>query len=128
MKVLLSKATAKLRNGHDTPTRTRIWIAIDAIPNGDIKVMPGHDDFFRLKGGKYRVFDANVNHDGRDVVAVHDIGARGETSFLFHEGIGSRLFCQMDRAVEEDQTMQWCLQWYPYVSYCRLIRLKKQVK
>jgi mRNA-degrading endonuclease RelE of RelBE toxin-antitoxin system len=74
----LSKATAKTRSGHDTPTRTRIWIAIEAIPNGDIKVMQGHDDLFRLKGGKYRVFVANVKRDGKDVVAVNDIGARGD--------------------------------------------------
>ena len=78
MKSVLSKVAGKALHGFDAPTRMRIRIAIEAIPNGDIKMLQGQDGLFRLRVGKYRVLFTYMKRDETDVVAILDIGSRGD--------------------------------------------------
>lgn len=76
-KIVIKKKAKKFIDKLPQNERLRIVKAIELLPNGeDLKKLKGHNDFFRLRVGDYRII-YTVNH-GELVVIVIDVGNRGE--------------------------------------------------
>lgn len=78
MDILYSKSSLKFLKATDKPMRAKILSAIDGLtkvpPVGDIKVLQGRDDEYRLRCGKYRIlYTYNDN-----TLIINDIGSRGD--------------------------------------------------
>jgi len=73
--ITYSKQAAKIIDGMDVPTKQRIKLGVEGIPNGDIKPLEGYSDgTYRLRIGKFRIVFVI---DG-DTVVVRKIGSRGD--------------------------------------------------
>lgn len=72
-KIIYSKQALKFLRKLDKPSRVRILLAIEKLPQGDIKKLVNKAGF-RLRVGDYRViFDKDGN-----IIEVLEIGNRGE--------------------------------------------------
>ncbi|MDD4295893.1 MAG: type II toxin-antitoxin system RelE/ParE family toxin [Ruminiclostridium sp.] len=78
IKVTYSKTAAKTILKYDKPTRERIYIALNNLPNGDVKRLQGHDNppYFRLRIGDIRALF--IKDDIRMEIFVFDINSRGD--------------------------------------------------
>lgn len=77
IKVTYSKTVAKTILKYDKPTRERIYIALNNLPNGDVKRLQGNGNppYFRLRIGDIRALF--IKDDIRMEIFVFDINSRG---------------------------------------------------
>ena len=75
MQITFSKAAVKAINSMDKATKQRIKIAIEKIPDGDIKPLKGCSGTFRLRVGGWRIL---FSFQRDDIVLIEKIGPRGD--------------------------------------------------
>jgi len=76
MKVLYGKDAAKVINRLDAPTKRRIKVAIERLPDGDIKQIKGQDIItYRLRVGGWRVL---YSFENDSTIFVEKVAPRGE--------------------------------------------------
>ena len=73
MRIAYSKSASKSMMRLDTKLATRISLAIDMLPSGDVKVMTGHNSRYRLRVGTYRILYSII--DG--TIVIDEILPRG---------------------------------------------------
>lgn len=78
MEISYKKSALKFLKNTDKNTRDKILIGIKGLtkipPEGDIKLLQGRDNEFRLRVGKYRIiFECQDN-----MLVIIDIGSRGD--------------------------------------------------
>ncbi len=78
MQITYKKSASKFLKSTDKVTATKILYAINGLtkvpPEGDIKVLQGRIDEYRLRVGKYRVIYGYENNN----IVILDIGSRGD--------------------------------------------------
>lgn len=75
MEIRYSRAAVKVINGMDRPTKQRIRVAIEKLPEGDIKALKGSKGSYRLRVGDWRILFSYPEHD---IILIEKIGPRGE--------------------------------------------------
>ena len=75
MNIQYSKRSVKAINGMDKPTKQRIKVAIELIPNGDIKPLKGSDGSFRLRIGDWRII---FSYPTKETILIEKVAPRGE--------------------------------------------------
>ena len=75
MEIQFSKAAAKYIHNQDRPTKQRIKLAIDRLPDGDVKPLKGSDGSYRLRVGDLRIL---FSYPARGIILVEKIGSRGD--------------------------------------------------
>ncbi|OON96032.1 MAG: plasmid stabilization protein [Epulopiscium sp. Nele67-Bin005] len=83
MQVTYSKTASKYVSSLDKPTKLRIRQGIEGLtfepPKGDIKLLQGKDNIYRLRIGKYRILYYYIELvDGNIGLNITHIGSRGE--------------------------------------------------
>jgi mRNA interferase RelE/StbE len=73
-----SKTAAKIINSLDRPTKQRIKAGIEGLPDGDIKLLQGFNNIYRLRIGKYRVLYEYRNIGSKQLLYIKDVGPRGD--------------------------------------------------
>ena len=75
--VILKKKAKKFLDSLSLNNKKRIISAIEKLPEiGDVKKLSGHDEYFRLRVGDYRIIYTIDN--GKYIILVINIGNRGE--------------------------------------------------
>ncbi len=74
--ILIEKRAQKFIKKLPKQDKLRLLKAIMGLPKGDIKLMQGHDEYFRLRVGDYRVIYTLDN--GNLIICVIDAGNRGD--------------------------------------------------
>ncbi len=75
--IFISKRAKKFIDKLPKNEKSRVVSAIEKLPSGeDIKKLKGHDDFFRLRVGNYRIVYTVDN--GKLIVHVVDADNRGD--------------------------------------------------
>ena len=74
--IVIEKRAQKFIHKLSKPDKERLLKAILNLPDGDIKHMQGHDNYYRLRVGNYRVIYTINNGDL--IICVVDAGNRGE--------------------------------------------------
>ena len=75
MEIRYSKAAVKAINAMDRPTKQRIKVAIEKIPDGDIKPLQGSKGSYRLRVGGWRIL---FSYPDDGIVLIEKIGPRGQ--------------------------------------------------
>lgn len=75
MHIEYAKQAVKAINGMDRSTKQRIKIAIESLPNGDVKPLKGIRGSFRLRVGTWRIL---FSYLGNDTILIERIAPRGE--------------------------------------------------
>ena len=75
MIIQYSKRSVKAINRMDKPTKQRIKIAVEAIPNGDIKPLKGSNGSYRLRVGDWRII---FSYPQDNTILIEKIAPRGE--------------------------------------------------
>lgn len=75
MNIIYSRASVKVINGMDRPTKQRIRAAVEKLPEGDIKPLRGSKGSFRLRVGDWRIVFTYPEHD---MVLIEKIDPQGE--------------------------------------------------
>ena len=82
MEIRYSKQALKTLVKLDKSTQTRIREGIDGLtqkpPVGDIKVMQGMENSYRLRIGKYRIIYYYTSAGQCEILFIDKIGSRGE--------------------------------------------------
>lgn len=78
MEILYKKSAVKFLKSTDKGIRNQILSDIQGLikipPEGDIKILQGRADEYRLKSGKYRIL---YRYEDNELVIL-DIGSRGD--------------------------------------------------
>lgn len=74
--IIIEKRAQKFIHKLSKPDKERLLKAIYNLPNGDIKHMQGHDNYYRLRTGDYRIIYTIDNNEL--IICVVDAGSRGE--------------------------------------------------
>ncbi len=74
--IIIKKKAKKFIDKLSANERRRIVLAIEQLPEGDIKRLKGHNGLLRLRIGGYRIIYSVDN--GKLVVYVIDIDNRGD--------------------------------------------------
>ncbi len=74
--IFIEKRAQKFIKKLPKQEKSRLLKAIYELPKGDIKPMQGHDEYFRLRIGVYRVI-YTLNNDSL-IICVIDAGNRGD--------------------------------------------------
>lgn len=74
--IFIEKKAQKFIKKLPKQDKVRLLKAISELPKGDIKPMQGHDEYFRLRVGDYRVIYTLDN--GNLIICVIDVGNRGD--------------------------------------------------
>lgn len=78
MEISYKKTALKFLQRKDKNTRDNIILGIKGLtktpPEGDIKVLQGRNNEFRLRVGKYRIIYEYQNN----MLVIKDIGSRGD--------------------------------------------------
>lgn len=79
---IAAKAQKKI-NSYDRPTRESIRAGVDGLmktpPEGDIIPMQGYSDGrLRLRVGKYRIIHNYILKNGKKILYIIAVGARGD--------------------------------------------------
>lgn len=75
MNIDYSKQALKAISGMDRPTKQRIKVAIESLPNGDVKPLKGSKMSYRLRVGNWRVLFSCPDND---TILIEKIAPRGE--------------------------------------------------
>ena len=75
MEIQYAKAAVKAIGEMDKPTKQRIKLAIEKIPEGDIKPLRGSVGSYRLRVGDRRILFSYPEHD---IILIEKIGPRGD--------------------------------------------------
>ncbi len=75
MKLIYAKAAVKTIAQLDAKAKQRIKKAIEAIPEGDIKPLKGHDSLYRLRVGDRRIVFSYIDED---TVLIEKVAPRGD--------------------------------------------------
>ena len=75
MEIRYSKAAIKVLNSMDRPARERVYNAIYKLPAGDVKVLQGIQDSFRLRVGDWRILFSWLEEN---IIYIDKIGPRGD--------------------------------------------------
>lgn len=75
MQITYSRASVKVINSMDRSTKQRIKVALEKLPDGDVKPLKGSPGTFRLRVGDWRILFSNLEPD---VILVEKIGPRGQ--------------------------------------------------
>lgn len=75
MEIRYAKAAVKAISEMDRPTKQRIKLAIEKIPEGDIKPLRGSVGSYRLRVGDRRILFSYPEHD---IILIEKIGPRGD--------------------------------------------------
>lgn len=82
MKILYSKTSLKFLAKIEKKQRERIKAAIEALtltpPQGDIKLLQGYAETYRLRVGSYRIIYKTTVENNIDILYIIDIGNRGD--------------------------------------------------
>ena len=88
MDIQYSKKAVKVINRLDKPTKSRIKEAIEGIPKGDIKVLQGSENSYRLRVGDWRILFSYFETERKDettgviitekAILIEKIAPRGE--------------------------------------------------
>ena len=88
MDIQYSKKAVKVINRLDKPTKSRIKEAIEGIPKGDIKVLQGSENSYRLRVGDWRIIFSYFETERKDettgeiitekAILIEKIAPRGE--------------------------------------------------
>ena len=74
MRIEYEKEAAKHIQAQDKPTRQRLKIAIEKLPDGDVKKLQGYKNDYRLRVGDLRVL---YSMNG-DIITIKDVLPRGQ--------------------------------------------------
>lgn len=74
--IFIEKKAQKFIKRLSKQNKERLLKAIYELPKGDIKPIQGHDEYFRLRVGDYRIIYTLDN--GKLVICVVDAGNRGD--------------------------------------------------
>lgn len=74
MKIIYSKQASKYIKKLDKPTKLRIKLGIENIPNGDIKSLKGRPPFQRLRIGDFRIIFTKAG----EILSIEKIKSRGD--------------------------------------------------
>lgn len=75
MQAEYSKQAVKTIARMDANTKSRVRTGIESIPAGDIKVLKGTADSYRLRVGDWRIIFSYID---KDTLLVEKIAPRGE--------------------------------------------------
>lgn len=75
MRIEYAKQAVKAINGMDKSTKQRIRIAIEDLPNGDVKPLKGIRGSFRLRVGTWRIL---FSYPDNDTILIERIASRGK--------------------------------------------------
>lgn len=75
MKVEYSKQSVKAINAMDRKTKQRIKIAVESLPDGDIKPLKGSRGSYRLRVGNLRII---FSYPAKDTALIEKIAPRGK--------------------------------------------------
>lgn len=75
-KISIKKKALKFINKQDKVQQIRIYKAIYELPNGDIKILKGYSNIYRLRVGTYRIIFEWIKDE--IVINVTDADNRGE--------------------------------------------------
>ncbi len=74
--VRIKKKAEKFIQKQPRSQRDRLYAAIYNLPNGDVKLLQGWTDVYRLRVGDYRII--YEKHDDIMLILVVDAGSRGD--------------------------------------------------
>ncbi len=74
--IVIEKRAQKFIHKLPKSDKERLLKAIYYLPDGDIKHMQGHNNYYRLRVGDYRVI-YTIDND-KLIICVADIGNRGD--------------------------------------------------
>lgn len=74
IRIAYEKEAAKHIQEQDKPTRQRLKIAIEKLPDGDVKRLQGYKNDYRLRVGNLRV----IYSVDDDIIIVKDVLPRGQ--------------------------------------------------
>ena len=74
IRIEYEKEAAKHIQAQDRPTRQRLKVAIEKLPDGDVKRLQGYKNDYRLRVGDLRVIYAVDD----DIIIVKDVLPRGQ--------------------------------------------------
>lgn len=74
--IFIEKRAQKFIQKLPKQDKERLLKAVYSLPDGDIKHMQGHSDYYRLRVGDYRVIYTIENN--RLIICVVDAGSRGD--------------------------------------------------
>jgi len=80
LKVEFSKKAVKVIERLDVPTKHRIRDAINALPEGDTKLLSGQVETYRLRVGGWRIL---FSYPDNDTILIEKIAPRGQ---VYKEG------------------------------------------
>lgn len=72
----IEKHAKKFIDKQDKSQRERIYKAIEGLPYGDIKKLQSHNEFYRLRVGKYRIIFHWI--ENKIIINVTDVNSRGD--------------------------------------------------
>ncbi len=75
MDIIYSRASVKVINRLDRPTKQRIRNAVERLPEGDVKPLSGSVRLYRLRVGDWRIV---FSYPDVNTVLIERIAPRGE--------------------------------------------------
>lgn len=75
MNIQYSKRAVKAINSMDKRTKQRIKIAIEELPQGDVRTLVGSRGSYRLRVGDWRII---FSYPSKDTILIEKIAPRGE--------------------------------------------------
>lgn len=75
MDIVYSRASIKVINSLDRPTKHRIKNAVARLPNGDVKPLSGAVRLYRLRVGGWRIV---FSYPDKDTILIEKIAPRGD--------------------------------------------------
>lgn len=72
----IEKNAKKFIDKQDKKQRERIYEAIRGLPDGDVKKLQNHEEFYRLRVGKYRIIFHWIENE--IIINVTDADNRGD--------------------------------------------------
>jgi len=75
MRKTYSKKAVKDINKINAPTKQRIKIGIEKLPDGDVKKLKGYENLYRLRIGDWRVI---FSYADKNVILIEEVGLRGD--------------------------------------------------
>lgn len=80
MEISYSRQAVKAISRMDVPTKQRIKLAIERLPEGDVKLLKGQLSTYRLRVGDQRVL---FSCPDKNTILIEKIGSRGQ---IYKEG------------------------------------------
>lgn len=74
MQIVYERNAAKHIQEQDKPTKQRLKMAIEKLPDGDVKKLQGYKNDYRLRVGNLRVLFAIED----DIIIIKDVLPRGQ--------------------------------------------------